>query len=221
VVRCTRLPSFFVYNAVRVEGEVPSLGVDTIAHAADALLGGLDHRHVEIEDEAAGERLRPGFEALGWTAERLVWLGRRGAAPPGPDFEEVAVADTRRLRIEWGLTNRWIEGEDAAARFARVEEQAAQVRRSRALVARNDGGAAVGFVIFAARGGTAEIDQVYVIPALRGGGIGGALVSAATRTAGARTTFIVADDEGDPKRLYERLGFEPVWIQHTFTRRPG
>ena len=38
---------------------------------------------------------------------------------------------------------------------------------------------------------------------------------------GASETFIVADDEGDPKRLYQRLGFRPVWIQHEFTRRPS
>jgi hypothetical protein len=30
----------------------------------------------------------------------------------------------------------------------------------------------------------------------------------------------VADDEEDAKRLYERLGFAPVWIQHHFTLRP-
>ena len=57
-------------------------------------------------------------------------------------------------------------------------------------------------------------------PALRGRGTGGALVAAAARAGGASETFIVADDEGDPKRLYLRLGFRPVWIQHEFTRRP-
>jgi hypothetical protein len=45
-------------------------------------------------------------------------------------------------------------------------------------------------------------------------------VAAAARAAGATEAFIVADDEGDPKRLYQRLGFRPVWIQHEFTRRP-
>ena len=58
-------------------------------------------------------------------------------------------------------------------------------------------------------------------PALRGRGIGGALVAAAARAGGASETFIVADDEGDPKRLYQRLGFRPVWIQYEFTRRPS
>ncbi len=70
-------------------------------------------------------------------------------------------------------------------------------------------------------GDAAEIEQVYVTESERGRGTGGALVTAATRAAGASETFIVADDDGDSKRLYERLGFEPVWIQHVFTRRPG
>jgi GNAT superfamily N-acetyltransferase len=61
---------------------------------------------------------------------------------------------------------------------------------------------------------------VYVAPELRGHRTGGALVAAAARAAGAPETFIVADDEGDPKRLYRRLGFRPVWIQYEFTRRP-
>jgi hypothetical protein len=46
-------------------------------------------------------------------------------------------------------------------------------------------------------------------------------VAAAVRAAGASETFIIADDEGDSKRLYERLGFAPVWIQHVFLTRPG
>ena len=62
---------------------------------------------------------------------------------------------------------------------------------------------------------------MYVTESERGRGTGGALVTAATRAAGAQETFIVADDDGDSKRLYERLGFEQVWIQHVFTRRPG
>jgi hypothetical protein len=47
------------------------------------------------------------------------------------------------------------------------------------------------------------------------------LVAAAARAAGAEETLILADDEGEAKRLYLRLGFEPVWIEHVFTRRPS
>jgi len=36
--------------------------------------------------------------------------------------------------------------------------------------------------------------------------------------AGARHALIEADDHGDAKRLYERLGFRLVWVRHVFTR---
>jgi N-acetylglutamate synthase-like GNAT family acetyltransferase len=56
-------------------------------------------------------------------------------------------------------------------------------------------------------------------PAERDGGIGGALVADATARAfalGAERVFILADDERDAKRLYERLGFRTVWVMHDF-----
>jgi GNAT superfamily N-acetyltransferase len=93
-------------------------------------------------------------------------------------------------------------------------------RDVRALVARDEEGELAGYVTFLTDGETAEVEQAYVSPALRGHGTGGALVAAAARVGGASETFIIADDEGDPKRLYERLGFRPVWIQYELTRRP-
>jgi GNAT superfamily N-acetyltransferase len=188
------------------------------------LQGDLAHRQVEVEDEAAGARLRPGFEALGWAAERLSWLLLEGAPLAGPDMEEVPFEATRELRLEWAVTFPWSTDEAAARRFAEHEDKVAALRGSRALIARGEGGEAVGFATFGAQRGAAEIEQVYVTESERGRGTGGALVSAATRAAGAAgaaETFILADDDGDSKRLYERLGFRPVWIQHVFTRRPG
>jgi GNAT superfamily N-acetyltransferase len=220
LVRATRLPDFFAYNALRLEGSGADVGVDAAVHAADVLLGDLGHRHVEVEDESAGARLLPGFEALGWAVERLVWLSGR-ELPLGRDFDEVPFAATRALRMEWALVLPGPSAAGAAARFARVEEQAAELRGSRALVARDREGEPTGFAVFVPGGAAAEIDQVYVRPGWRGRGIGGALVAAAARAAGAAETFIVADEDGDSRRLYERLGFEPVWRQHVFTRRPG
>jgi GNAT superfamily N-acetyltransferase len=199
------------------------LGADALVHAADMRLGELDHRRVDVEDRAAGERLRPHMEALGWTAERLVWMRLAGtpAPPPGPEFAGVPVAETRPLRLEWTRSASWARSEATRERWLDIEERAAAIRGTRALVSRDEHGRATGYVLYVVAGDGAEIDQVYVRPAFRGGGTGGALVAAAVRAAGAARTFIVADDEGDPKRLYSRLGFEPVWIQHVFTRRPG
>jgi GNAT superfamily N-acetyltransferase len=208
---------------VRVEGPDAGLDTDDLVAAADRLQSELPHRHVEVEDEAVGERLRPGFAARGWAVERLVWMELEGA-PHGthPDVEitEVPLARTRPLREAWFLTNPWNPPVEEARAFLPVEETVAERRGTRALMAWGADGDAVGFVSFSAAGDLAEVEQVYMREDRRGGGTGGALVSAAVRAAGTPTTFILADDEGDPKRLYRRLGFRPVWIQHLFTRRP-
>jgi ribosomal protein S18 acetylase RimI-like enzyme len=216
-VQCTGMPTFWFYNSLRVEGPDIGASADALVHAADVLQGHLAHRLVEVEDEATGRRLRARFESLGWAAERLVWLRLEGSPPDGPDLEEVPFTATRSLRLEWAAKSPWGQDADAARRFSEHEDAVAELRGSRALLA-PDG---VGFVSFRREGDTAEIEQVYVTESQRGRGTGGALVTAATRAAGAPETFIVADDEGDSKRLYQRLGFREVWIQHVFTRRPG
>jgi GNAT superfamily N-acetyltransferase len=126
---------------------------------------------------------------------------------------------TRELRLDWSRADA-LDVEAELLRQADAEEAVAAERGVRALIVRDDAGTPAGYVTFVTDGESAEVEQAYVTPALRGRGLGGVLVAAAARAAGARETFIIADDEGDPKRLYLRLGFRPVWIQHEFTRRP-
>jgi GNAT superfamily N-acetyltransferase len=215
------MPDWWDYNSVRVEGPARELTAEALIDAVNALQDGLRHRQTEIEDQATGERLRPAFEERGWTAERLVWMARAGTPPAGEDFDEVPFADTRDLRTEWARSLPWMRDEAATQRFIAHEDAVADLRSTRTLVSRDESAAATGYVTFTGQGDSAEVEQAYVTPALRGRGVGGALVAAAVRAARAGETFIVADDEGDPKRLYTRLGFEPVWIQHVFLTRPG
>jgi GNAT superfamily N-acetyltransferase len=221
VVRCTSMPDWWDYNSVRVEGRDPGVDAETLIRTADEFLDELDHRQIEVEDQAAGERLRPAFEERGWSVERLAWLERTGPPADGEDFPEVPFVDTRELRIEWMRSLPWMNDEDAITRFIAHEDAVADMRGTRTLVARDEAGVPVGYVSFVAQGDTAEVEQAYVTPALRSRGLGGALVAAAVRAADAHDAFIIADDEGDSKRLYERLGFATVWIEHVFLRRPG
>jgi ribosomal protein S18 acetylase RimI-like enzyme len=216
------LRDFRDFNTARVEGADPGIGADVIAAAADQVQAELAHRRVEVEDEGAGERVRAGFERLGWRTERLVWLLRAGRAPRADEavaIEEVAFEATRDLRRRWARESaRDQAGFDG---FALVEEVVA-VRRDLRALAVLEGGEPVAFAAWWAAGGTAEIDQVYCDPGRRGRGLGSALVLRAIADAGAGTAVIVADDDaGDARRLYERLGFEAAWIQHVFTRLPS
>ena len=224
LVRASRLPTYYDFNLLRVEGPDPGVGAEALARAADELLGDLAHRRVEVEDEATGARLRAGFERLGWVAERLVWLYREAAPPalPEPDGVELRAASfaaTRPLRRAWQGEQVWGD----QAEFALVEEQAAERRGARAVIA-DAGGVPVGFATWKAREQTAEIELAFCLPEHRNRGLGGAILARALAdagAAGAHEALIVADDEGASKRLYERLGFVPVWRQHVFTRLPG
>jgi len=223
-VFATDLRTFFAYNSVRVEDAAHGVTAQELATTADRIQAGLAHRQVEVDDERAGERLRPGFESLGWHVDRHAWMELEGAAHGASqrvEVVEVPFRETRALRETWFATSPWFDNAAAVRRFLAVEERAAQRRGTRALLARGAGGEAVGFAALSVTAGSAEVEQVEVVEGRRGEGIGAALVRAAVEAAGAPRTWIVADDEGDAKRLYARLGFVPAWVQHVFTRAPA
>jgi hypothetical protein len=147
VVRCTAHPGFWDYNVVRLEGPDPGVSVDELAAAADRLQGDLRHRRVDVEDEAAGARLRPGFGALGWKVERLMWLALH-EPPAGPDFEEAPVAETRALRLEWARSEGLEVSQAEFERQADAEEDVSRRLGMRALVERDEHGVPAAYAQF-------------------------------------------------------------------------
>ena len=235
VLRTPSVPTYWDCNLVRVEGAVPELDAPALMAAADELLAGMDHRKVEVEDEAAGARLRPAFATGGWHTERLAVMLRTGPPPPAPPgVEEVPLSATRDLRAEWYAYD--ASDPESMHRLAAEQEPIGERRGLRAFVIRADaaGGVAdrapgaagagatapVAFATLAPGAGAAEIDLLYVTPAHRGRGLGAALVAAALAAGGHDRAWIEADDQDRPRKLYERLGFATVWRRHAFTRAP-
>jgi ribosomal protein S18 acetylase RimI-like enzyme len=69
--------------------------------------------------------------------------------------------------------------------------------------------------------GVAYIDNVVTLPPFRGRGIASAVVSravSASQRAGAELVFLLAEENGAPQRLYERLGFRVHRRCYGFTR---
>jgi ribosomal protein S18 acetylase RimI-like enzyme len=215
VLRSPLAPDWWDANLVRVEGPDPGLSAAELIALVDGLQAGLQHRRLVVEDEAAGVRLRDDFADAGWETERLVMLLRSGAPPEAPDdVVEAPYADTRALRLEWHHSSDW--GDEEALHLDSADAVAMRIG-TRAFVTR---GEIVGFCSMVSGTDAAEIDQAYVTPPARGRGLGARLISAALAAGGHHTNWIVADDEGRPKGLYQRLGFEPAWTFHTFTRLP-
>jgi ribosomal protein S18 acetylase RimI-like enzyme len=178
------------------------------------------HRKLEVEDATAGARLRPFFADAGWVCDRNAVMRREGPGHAHADVEEVALADTRALRVEWYLS--YDHEPDTQEAIVLAEDRISFRRGMRAFVVRDAGGTPVGFTHLAATAGedAAEIDQLYVSPGARSRGLGGRLVEAALAAGGRDVAWVVADDEGQARALYERLGFVTVWRQHAFVRQP-
>ncbi len=218
VLRTPSAPNFWDANFVRVEGDASDLEPVALVQAADALLASSHHRKLEVEDEVAGARMRPFFEAAGWIADRNAVMLREGPSPAHADVEEVPLRDTRPLRIEWYLS---YENDEAAQdALADAQDRISARRGTRAFIVRGAGGFPVGFTTLAVGANGVEIEQLYVTRDARGAGIGGRLVEGALAAGGHETAWVIADDDGLARALYERLGFETVWLQHAFVKQP-
>jgi hypothetical protein len=61
-------------NFLRVERPVGDATAAELATSADALQAHLGHRELVVEDPDDGARLAPGFAALGYEVDRLLWM---------------------------------------------------------------------------------------------------------------------------------------------------
>lgn len=217
VVRATPYPQYWDFNLVRVE-ENPGMSADELIDFADEALTGLAHGRVDFDLADAGDSLRPGFEARGWEAVRLLFMHHEGPVPGagGVSIEEVPYEEIDGLRLAWHREDFPGQPNDHHAHAREV----ALARSARIFAVRKEAGP-VAFAQIEYVDGSAEITQVYVHPDERGGGLGTALTSAAIAAAGqVSDLWIAADDEGRPKQLYARLGFRPAWVSMEITRIP-
>lgn len=221
VARASAYPRYFDFNVVRVEDD-PGLAEPELHTFADLALAGLTHRRVDFDLIEPADALRAEFEARGWKATRLLWLRHEHPAAQPDEPEETIVESVpydlaQPMRALWHLD--FDEEGDAEAYHAQAREVALR-RGTEVLVARK-GGKAVAFAELERDSSGAEITQVYVHPAHRGGGLGTAITRAAIAHAGeVKDLWICADDEERAKELYMRLGFVPVWTSMNFLLQP-
>jgi GNAT superfamily N-acetyltransferase len=217
VARASRYPGYYDFNALVVERPT-GMDARALAAVADEHLAGLGHRRIEFEAEDEAQRLAEGFRRLGWRTYRLVSLRFAGELPaPG----EVAVVEVPYDAVD-SLRRAWHE-EDFPGSDTSYMDDAREVslKRDVRVVAALADGAPIGFAQVEVADDGIEIEDVYVSAEHRGRGVGGSITAAALHWAAAqrpRDIWIVADAEGRPRRLYERLGFVPVRWWSEFLR---
>jgi GNAT superfamily N-acetyltransferase len=207
VFRSPRHPDFWEYNGIRLDR--PMEAGEMIA-AADRELTGCAHRFVEwtipMPDSVVDE-----LRERGWIANPLVFLLHDGRPLPQVRGElvEVDYDAVRELRDLW---HREDFGEHTEPEtFHAQAREVAELADVRVLAAMEQG-RPIGFAQVETHDAGSEVSQVFVHPARRGAGLGGALTARAIGLGAdaAPDVWICAERDDRPRQLYERLGFRMV-----------
>jgi GNAT superfamily N-acetyltransferase len=215
VVVHTRLNLVHDLNFLRAE-EPGDASADELAAEAERVQGaaGIGHRRVNLRDEAQRKRLQPGFVRLGWKSESFVLMVQRR----GPDRRaehEISEVDEPTLRPLWAeATRNEPHGKDEALvqqilEHLRIMSEAMPTR----LFAAEVEGKLVAHTALYSDDGVGQVENVLTLPEYRRRGLARSLVLhavAESHADGNDLTFLVADAEDWPQRIYEKLGFETV-----------
>jgi ribosomal protein S18 acetylase RimI-like enzyme len=216
VLRNRELPDVWDANVVRVEGQHDDLNAGAVERVCEEELRafGASRPKVVFEHPATGRRLVAQLREGGWQASRDVVLVQRPPWPPEPEVqvEQVALDDLLHARRA-GWRDDPAVGDDPGVLSqltARVEHVPSSIRRHFAICR---DGEPVSFCDLFLAAGAGQVEDVVTLPEHRRRGFGSALVAAAAaaaRESGADPVFLIAEADGDARRLYERLGFVVV-----------
>jgi GNAT superfamily N-acetyltransferase len=219
-------------NAVLLDAGSRQLEADAVEALADARLGGLGHRHVVFDEEAAGEEVATRLTDRGWERTRtafMVFAGDPATVAADPRARAIPGSAIQALQLE-ALR---LEAPEAAARTCLVKRLAAtqttlrETTPSRCFGAGDAGHPLASmctlFLDEDVNGRrVATVAEVSTLPDRRGRGLARAVVLAAVAEAagwGANLIVVPADADDWPQLMYARLGFEVVGRQVALTRR--
>jgi ribosomal protein S18 acetylase RimI-like enzyme len=189
---------------------------EELAAEAERVQGaaGIGHRRVDLRDEAQRERLEPEFVRLGWEPQHFVLMvQRRGADRPAEwEVREVDESALRPLRAEETRHEPHGTDETFAQQLLEHRRDVCKAVATRLFAVEADG-KLVAHADLHSEAGVGQVENVATLPEYRGRGLARSVVLRAvaeSQAAGNDPTFLVADADDWPRRLYARLGFETV-----------
>jgi GNAT superfamily N-acetyltransferase len=207
--------------------ERPGMSAAEVVAAAEESLAAFAHRAVAIKDESDGERLASAIEVFpAWEVERNLYMLWHGESSPGPGGEvrETPLSgceDLRRELIRGEFPPDLDDLEETADQLLEMGRRTGEAGGDRWFVAPPEEPASACCLL--AGGEIGQVEDVGTLASARGRGLAQAVIGAAiaaSRAAGHRHTFIVADADDWPRLLYEKLGFEACGVLHVFRRPP-
>lgn len=218
-------PLSYTHNVVWADRVGTLRNAARLAEEVNRLQGGagLEHREVVVTG-GSGEPLAPGFERLGWTVGRDVFMAlhRDPDRPPGTPAAEVSWTEFRPA-LEAQVRGRpYATSEEVVRQLVDRRNAVAQATHLRHFAARAGAEIAAHCDLYS-DGRTAQIEDVFTFEEYRGRGLARAVVLAAASVAleeGHDFVFLCADDVDWPKELYRRLGFDAIGRSLSFMRYP-
>jgi GNAT superfamily N-acetyltransferase len=219
-------PLSWAHNFLDVEAASEAASARELAGIADRMLGGagLGHRAVWVRDDATGHRLNDEFAEIGWsTRDHLLTMVLRRGADRASDTSIVEELDFEAIRpalVEMMRGEPWAESEETVAMLVDRRRVTARATHLRHFAVRHEG-RVVSTADLYSNGRTAQIEDVGTLEDHRGRGYARAVVSKAVEAAkseGHDLIWLVADDDGWPKQLYAKLGFDPLARYWEFAR---
>jgi GNAT superfamily N-acetyltransferase len=225
---CPSLPR--VWDVSWLAVEQTGLSVEELIALGDRILGGagFEHRTLVLCDEADGERLRPGFEALpGWEVERVRYMAwrRETGRQPAVAVRETHLAAILPLRRE--LTRESMppgseRQEETLDQLSEMDRRFGEVAGDRWFVGPAGDEPAAACRLLAGEG-IAQVEDVGTLEPARERGLAQSIVLAALAAARAldpELIFLSADAADWPQLIYEKLGFETVGELHIPRLKP-
>ena len=189
-------------------------------HQAD-----LPYRQLMIEHEPSGEHLEEHLRSEGWEIERTLGLVLRREPERELDTSRVVEADEDEalelMRLWTGDDKELQRSPETHRRVLETIRRTWRARNAQRFGILDQDGSLAGITMLFSDGVVAQVEDVFVVPKARGRGYGRVLVTHAALAAldgGHEFVFILADDDGWPKRLYADVGFEPVERSWEFHR---
>jgi len=183
---------------------------------ADEAQRHLPFRQIVLEHGAIERELEQEFIRAGWKAERDLLMLLTGGPDRAADTGAVIDAgDEAHLELgrRWTLEEAPQTKPEVLSQLSEFWRRESHVRGDRLLGIAGAGGGLAAKAKLRCDGRVAQIEDVYTVAAERGRGHARALITRALQLAreqGHALIFIIADDDGWPKQLYQRIGFEPV-----------
>jgi len=207
-------------NVLRVEDPADATA-EEIGAEAERIQAGLGHRRVILP--VGRTDLVDGFRRLLRSRIRAVMRRAGGRAEPADTVQVEEIEPERLLVLRNAIIREWQPDADdkTVAEIFAAEMLQVRMANSRVFGIVEDGEVVSSAQLYSL-GGVAQVEEVATLPDYRGRGYAKALVTRAVEEAIAADhefIFLVADGEGWPKKLYERLGFEELGSRFAFLRR--